>query len=216
VAFRHVRSNVLHFKLVRHILLQEESLRKRIFPVLLGKDWEAGLELFFVSKSHESITIEDLTCLWVLVSWLFLRSQTHSLFLDFLVPSDQEVLGILEELKMSLLQSPVLSYPDKSWQVQEPGLVSENMNWNLYPSRIDSIVRIVLLDLLDGWKLRFEFRWDLEEQKNSLSLISKVFDTLLVVENMNKLVVTDPGNEEARLIDSICFGGSFSEVSNSI
>jgi hypothetical protein len=90
------------------------------------------------------------------------------------------------------------------------------MNWNLYPSRIDSIVWVILLDLLDGWKLRLELLWDLEEQKNSLSLISKVLDTLLVVENMNKLVVTDPGNEEARLLDSICFGSSFSEVGNSV
>lgn len=122
------------------------------------------------------------------------------MLLEVQEPPDEEVPEVAEDMPVQLLESPFLSGPDHSRQV-ELLIALEAVDDDFDPIGADAHVRVSLGDLFDGWKLRFEIRSvrHLEEEHDSAPLIPReLLDGLLAVEDVLHGVVLHPADQEAR------------------
>lgn len=68
--------------------------------------------------------------------------------MDIFIPSLEQILDRFEEMVMELLQSPILVNVDESWEVEKAVSLFLNMDTNFGPFAVNTVVVIILFDLL--------------------------------------------------------------------
>jgi hypothetical protein len=96
-------------------------------------------------------------------------------------------------------------------------VILENVDNNFGPFGVDTVVRVVLLDLGKRWQLWVEVLWDFEQQHDSpVQIFLNLFNLLLVVEEASEFVVKDPSHQEAVWVDAVELMHSLSKIGDSI
>lgn len=130
----------------------------------------------------------------MLILGLFLGFHALSIFLHFFVPSVEQILEVNEKLDMKLLKGPRFVNPKESRQVPEAVVLFMDMETNLGPVWVYSVIRIILLKLFEWRHLWIQISWNFEKQGHALIQV-EFLDLVMAVEDPLQLVVLNVCNQ---------------------
>jgi hypothetical protein len=112
--------------------------------VIREQNWEESLELLLkrlgLKQLLQGLVVQLISSVWVLIVWQLSAFVGLTILVDFLVPSYKQIFDVVKELVMQLDKGPRLLDPNESWQVKQSLTFFKDVDGNLEPLQINSII----------------------------------------------------------------------------